>query len=629
MSEVFGSQGGFALPFDESAGLSAPTAFGTYRVLHQTGSGVLGPVFRAFDPRHDRLVAVKVFALDIPPEKVARLADALRRLASAPAIHPAIVPLIEVGLHGTRPFAVMEHQPGETLDVVLRRLAPATLAQAMPILSVLAEAIDAASLVGVGHGALHPRDVFVTGGPEAVRVTGFGIVQALEAVGLAAPLLRRPYVAPERSEGRWDLRADVFSLGVLAHELFTGRRPAGSGEQDGVFAMELTPQQRVQLRRVLAMALAERTDQRYSSAASLVGALETIARRAGPPTVAAPAPVVAPPVVPRPAEPAMSEPAAIGSSVPGLLPELPVGAVEPALETIPSGSAQAPPVPAIAVEAPPPDVPVELDPVAQSDVTAGVVDEAGPALVPSGVGPTPEVVRPARFRPWVRTAAIASAGLLIGSAGVYLLSRGRAASGDEPAAVASASRLETARPRAGAAEAPGSEAPPVPVEPAPDVSPADVRRAAAPLGRLVIRSDPSGAMVTVDGRVTGETPLTVRDLSLGTHDVQVARPGHVPESGRVTLGAQAPVRTLSFTLAPGLDAAGRATGAVDVESRPRGARVVVDGRFVGQTPLRVAELRPGDHRITLELGGYQSVTSRVTVNAGKSSMLRLTLQAVQ
>jgi hypothetical protein len=68
---------------------------------------------------------------------------------------------------------------------------------------------------------------------------------------------------------------------------------------------------------------------------------------------------------------------------------------------------------------------------------------------------------------------------------------------------------------------------------------------------------------------------------------------------------------------------------VDVESRPRGARVVVDGRFVGQTPLRVAELRPGDHRITLELGGYQSVTSRVTVNAGKSSMLRLTLQAVQ
>ena len=88
-------------------------------------------------------------------------------------------------------------------------------------------------------------------------VTGFGIVQALEAAGMSNPLLRRPYVAPERGSGPWDARADVFSLGVIAHELLTGRRPAPSGEQDGVFAKEMAPEHRVRLRKVLSTALAE------------------------------------------------------------------------------------------------------------------------------------------------------------------------------------------------------------------------------------------------------------------------------------------------------------------------------------------------------------------------------------
>ena len=229
-------------------------------MLHQAGSGVLGPVFRALDSRQERLVAIKAFRLDIVPERVARLADVLRRLASAPPIHPSLLPLLEVGLEGTTPFVVMDYEPGETLDVVLRRIAPASPAEAMPILRGLAEAIDAASAVGVGHGALHPRDVFVVGDERRVRVTGFGIIQALESVGFATPVLRRPYAAPERAASQWNLRADVFSLGVLAHELFTGRRPAASGEQDGVFHEVVAPHERVQLRRALAVALAERPE---------------------------------------------------------------------------------------------------------------------------------------------------------------------------------------------------------------------------------------------------------------------------------------------------------------------------------------------------------------------------------
>src|SRR5205814_4582313 len=100
-------------------------AFGTYRVLHQIGSGVLGPVFRTYDPQRDRLVAVKAFRLDVIPEQVARLADALRRLAAATLDQQAIVPAIDAGLEGTTAYLATEYVAAETLDVALRHLAPA------------------------------------------------------------------------------------------------------------------------------------------------------------------------------------------------------------------------------------------------------------------------------------------------------------------------------------------------------------------------------------------------------------------------------------------------------------------------------------------------------------------------
>src|SRR5580698_2724256 len=86
-----------SLPFDESAAFTPPAAFGPYRVLHQIGSGVLGPVFRTYDPQQDRLVAIKVFRLDLLPEQVARLADALRKLPTTLPVHQAIVAPIDAG----------------------------------------------------------------------------------------------------------------------------------------------------------------------------------------------------------------------------------------------------------------------------------------------------------------------------------------------------------------------------------------------------------------------------------------------------------------------------------------------------------------------------------------------------
>src|SRR5689334_24066931 len=76
---------------DDPAAFAPPPAFGPFRVLHQIGVGALGPVFRTYEPTRDRLVAVKVFRLDVTPEQAQALADELAHAAEAELIHPSIV----------------------------------------------------------------------------------------------------------------------------------------------------------------------------------------------------------------------------------------------------------------------------------------------------------------------------------------------------------------------------------------------------------------------------------------------------------------------------------------------------------------------------------------------------------
>jgi hypothetical protein len=141
----------------------------------------------------------------------------------------------------------------------------------------------------------------------------------------------------------------------------------------------------------------------------------------------------------------------------------------------------------------------------------------------------------------------------------------------------------------------------------------------------VIRSTPAGARVLLDGRRVGETPLTLRDVSLGTHAVQVARPGFAPETQRVTLSAGTPARTLDVTLRSGADQRPATTGSIYADTRPRGARVTIDGRDFGVTPLLVPELAPGAHTVRLELPGYAPSSTTTVVRAGQQSRVSVSL----
>ena len=226
-------RGASELNHDDPSSFSPPAAFGPFRVLHQIGSGVLGPVFRTYEPERDRLIAVKGFRIDLLPEQAALLATELQRIVDSGLAHPAIVQPVAAGMEGHLPYLAQEYVAAESLDIAMKHYAPAAPARVMPFLQQIAAALDAAAASGILHGGLHPRDIFLT--TDEARATGFGIVQAIENIGFRAPT-RRPYTAPERVNGEeWGIEADVFSLGAIAHELLTGRRPAGPGDQDGTF----------------------------------------------------------------------------------------------------------------------------------------------------------------------------------------------------------------------------------------------------------------------------------------------------------------------------------------------------------------------------------------------------------
>ena len=241
-------------------------------MLHQIGVGVLGPLFRTYEPSRDRLVAVKVFRLSVTPEQAGALVDELSRVVDVGLEHATIVAPIAAGLTGMTPYLAQEYVTGETLDVAMRQYAPGPLETTLPFITQLASAIDYACAAGVSHGALHPRDVFLTS--ELARATGFGVVAALERVGLCGPV-RRPYSAPERIAGQpWGPAADIFALAAIAFELLTGRRPAGTGEQVVALLGEIggTTDQPA-FRRAFATALADDPAERYGSAQEFAHAL--------------------------------------------------------------------------------------------------------------------------------------------------------------------------------------------------------------------------------------------------------------------------------------------------------------------------------------------------------------------
>ncbi len=239
--------------------------------MHQVGSGVLGPVYRArrsdrdFPP--ERAFALKAFQVDLTPEQTIVFGGALREMVDPAWTHAAVVGPVGAGVADGVPYVAYEYVEGESLDVRMRPRAPLAAEAALPYIVQIAEALDAAHTRGLVHGALHLRDVLIT--PAGARVGGFGIVAALDRVGHRCPL-RPPYAAPEQIAGaEWGAAADRYALAAVACELLTGRRAAAGGGTAGNVERILDAQAAPRLTALLDAALARDPAGRPRSAGRL------------------------------------------------------------------------------------------------------------------------------------------------------------------------------------------------------------------------------------------------------------------------------------------------------------------------------------------------------------------------
>lgn len=152
-------------------------------------------------------------------------------------------------------------------------------------------------------------------------------------------------------------------------------------------------------------------------------------------------------------------------------------------------------------------------------------------------------------------------------------------------------------------------------------------------GRVLVRSTPAGAHVWLDGKESGVTPLTLRELDEGAHTIRVLHDGYISAERRIVVTDAHPASSLTIELEKAREAPARntapsvgTTGELFVDSRPTGANVFVDGKLAGQTPLTLKSVSTGDHTVHLEHGGYRRWSSPVKIVAGEQSRLTASLE---
>jgi serine/threonine protein kinase len=208
--------------------------FGRYEILSELGRGAMGIVYKARDPKINRVVALKTISLrGQPPEEELEFRQRFIREAEAAGrlSHPGIVTIFDVGEEPeTRaPYIVMEYVGGQSLDKCLSSQVDHKLPldTALQLIIELAEALESAHGQGVVHRDLKPANVLLTPDGKA-KIADFGVAKLnLGNTTLAGRAFGTPaFMSPEQLNGlSVDGRSDLFSLGVMLYTIVTGHRP--------------------------------------------------------------------------------------------------------------------------------------------------------------------------------------------------------------------------------------------------------------------------------------------------------------------------------------------------------------------------------------------------------------------
>jgi serine/threonine-protein kinase len=203
---------------------------GRYRIESRLGVGGMSTVQLAFDQRLERYVAVKLLAehLADDPTFVSRFRR--EALAAARLVHPNIVQVFDFGFdeHAHQHFIVMEHVPGHSCAELLRDHGPMDVEQAVDVITQACRGLDYAHRNGVVHRDVKPGNLLVSDS-DVVKLADFGIARATDQSSITqvgSVLGTAAYLAPEQARGEEaGPRADLYSLGVVAYQLLSGRLP--------------------------------------------------------------------------------------------------------------------------------------------------------------------------------------------------------------------------------------------------------------------------------------------------------------------------------------------------------------------------------------------------------------------
>ena len=217
--------------------LAQGSKLGPYEIVAPLGAGGMGEVYRARDTRLERTVAIKILPALLSSDPVRKQRFEREAKTISNLNHPHICVLYDVGHQDEMDYLVMECVEGETLAKRLEK-GPLVREQVLKFGTQIADALDQAHRSGIVHRDLKPGNIMLT--PTGAKLLDFGLAKPApltSAATLTAATRQSPmtaqgtilgtfqYMSPEQIEGKeLDGRSDIFSLGAVLYEMFTGQR---------------------------------------------------------------------------------------------------------------------------------------------------------------------------------------------------------------------------------------------------------------------------------------------------------------------------------------------------------------------------------------------------------------------
>ena len=260
-----------------------------YEIRKLIGQGAMADVYEAYDPRIDRLLAIKVLREDrsVDNEYIMRFLREAKAVGNLS--HPHIVTIYDVDEFEKRPYLVMELLDGTPLNKVIKSGKKYTLKEALSIGAQLGSALHYAHSRGVVHRDIKPSNIICDESTNTVKITDFGIAhfedtELTHQTRMGDVIGTPQYMSPEQVSGaKIDGRSDLFSVGVILYQLITGQKPfTGDSVASLMYQIthtepkslqEIKPELPTQIRKIIEKLLKKNPNERFQSGQELINAI--------------------------------------------------------------------------------------------------------------------------------------------------------------------------------------------------------------------------------------------------------------------------------------------------------------------------------------------------------------------